>query len=243
MGGSNLSNLLYKTECVINENISIQIPTVGEVLEKENEYYSMVTVLTAMPIDLMVQLDDIGLDFSTLNDYELFLILFSPLKEQDTSLVFGKLDITHFEPFVNTENGMIVMRNAETGVVIDRGIHDMIADALRKIHHMEKNTKRPGNKEARDYMIERARKKLKRQKSKPSGSQLEDLIVSLVNTEQFKYNFETVKALTIYQFNECVRQIVDKINYDNRMHGVYAGTVSAKDLSPDDLNWLTHDKK
>jgi hypothetical protein len=24
------------------------------------------------------------------------------------------------------------------------------------------------------------------------------------------------------------------------MHGIYAGTVSAKDLSQDDLNWLTH---
>ena len=43
-----------------------------------------------------------------------------------------------------------------------------------------------------------------------------------------------------YQFNESVRQIIKKIDYDNKMHGIYAGTVSAKDLSQDDWNWLTH---
>lgn len=32
------------------------IPTVGEVLENEDNYYSMVSMLTAMPIDMMVQL-------------------------------------------------------------------------------------------------------------------------------------------------------------------------------------------
>ena len=61
----------------------------------------------------------------------------------------------------------------------------------------------------------------------------------MVNAEQFKYDFESVRNITIYQFNECVRQIVNKVNYDNRMHGVYSGTVNAKELSQADLNWLT----
>ena len=62
----------------------------------------------------------------------------------------------------------------------------------------------------------------------------------MVNTEQFKYNYETVRDITIYQFNESVRQIVSKVDYEHRMHGVYAGTVSVKDLSQDDLTWLSH---
>ena len=66
------------------------------------------------------------------------------------------------------------------------------------------------------------------------------MIVALVNTEQFKYDFDGVRDLTIYQFNESARQIIKKIDYDNRMRGVYAGTVDIKDLSQDDLNWLTH---
>ena len=89
-------NLLYKREYPINEFISIQIPTVGEILECEDEYYSLVSMITSMPIDMMVQLDDIGIDFTTINEYDLFLIYFNILKEQDTSLIFGDLDLSQF---------------------------------------------------------------------------------------------------------------------------------------------------
>ena len=37
-------NLLYKQEYAINEHIKIQIPTVGEVLDNEDDYYTMVTL-------------------------------------------------------------------------------------------------------------------------------------------------------------------------------------------------------
>lgn len=86
-------NLLYKHEYAINDKIKILIPTIGEILDKEDEYYSLVSLLTAMPIDLMAQLDDIGIDFTQINEYELFLILFEGIKSQDASLIFGDLDL------------------------------------------------------------------------------------------------------------------------------------------------------
>ena len=74
-------NLLYKREIAINDGIKIVVPTVGEILENEDGYYGMVSALTAMPIDMMVQLDDMGLDFTKINDYQLFLMLFSGLNK------------------------------------------------------------------------------------------------------------------------------------------------------------------
>ena len=233
-------NLLYKQEYAINEHIRIQIPTVGEVLDNEDDYYTMVTMLTAMPVDMMVQLDDIGVDFTAINEYELFLILFNALKDKDTSLIFGELDLKPFRSAVNPQNNTIVLRNKETGVVIDRGIQGQIASVLRKIHNLKRNNRKPANQEAREYMLQRAREKMRRRSKRTNDSQLEELIVAMVNTEQFHYGFEGTRELSIYQFNESVRQVIKKIDYDNRMHGVYAGTVNAKELSQDDLNWLTH---
>lgn len=233
-------NLLYKSEFEINDNIKIRIPTVGQILDDEDAYYGLVSMLTAMPIDMMVQLDDVGIDFTSIDEYELFLLLFEIIKGQDTSLVFGDLDLKSFQAAVNEQNGNLVLVNSSTGVVIDRALHGRIADALRKIHHLEKDNRKPANGEAKEYMIERARKKLRRQKNRMIDSQLESLIVAVVNTEQFHYGFEGTRELSIYQFNESVRQIIKKIDYDNKMHGIYAGTVSAKDLSQDELNWLTH---
>lgn len=235
-----IRNLLYKKEIAINDFIKVRIPSVGEILEHEDEYYGLVSLLTAMPIDMMVQLDDIGVDFTTINEYELFLLLFSSLHDRDTSLIFGELDLKQFQTAVNEQNGTIVLINPDTGTKIDRAIHGQIAGILRKIHHLERNNRKPANGEAKEYMIKRARDKMRRNKSRTTDSQLEELIVAMVNTEQFHYGFEGTLELSIYQFNESVRQIIKKIDYDNKMYGVYAGTVSAKDLSQDDLNWLTH---
>lgn len=233
-------HLLYQKDYPINDYIRVMIPTVGEVLENEDNYYSMVSMLTAMPIDMMVQLDDIGIDFTTINEWELFLLLFNSLKEQDTSLIFGDFDLKPFQPAINPQNGNVILVNKATGVRIDRALHGQIAVALRKIHRLEKDNRKPANGEAREYMIERMRKKLRRRGMRTTDSQLEELIVALVNTEQYHYGFEGTRELSIYQFNESVRQVIKKIDYDNKMHGIYAGTVSAKDLSQDDLNWLTH---
>ena len=233
-------NLLYKKQYPINDSISIVIPSVGQILDNEDGYYGLVSILTATRVDLMVQLDDVGIDFTSINEYELFLLMFDGLKSQNTSLVFGDLDLSKFKMAVNEQNGNIVLFDEEHDITIDRVIHSQIAGVLRKIHHLEKNRRKPANIEAKEYMLKRARDKMKRHRNRKEASQLESLIIAMVNTEQYKYDFEGTRELSIYQFNESVRQVIKKVDYDNRMYGVYAGTVNVKDLSQDDLNWLTH---
>lgn len=233
-------SLLFKRSYPVNDKISIQIPTVGEVLENEDLYYTMATMLTAMPIDMMVQLDEWGIDYTEIDEYQLFLIVFNILKGMDTHLIFGDLDLSKFEVGVREENNTVALIDTENDIVIDRAIAGQIANVIRKIHHFEKNYRKPANEEAKKYLLQRAKQKAKRRRGRKQESQLESLIVAMVNTEQYHYGFEGTQELTIYQFNESVRQIIKKVNYDNNMHGVYAGTVSVKDLSQNDLNWLIH---
>lgn len=233
-------HLLYQREYPINDSIRIIIPTVGEIIDDEDNYYGLVSALTAMPIDMLVQLEDAGIDFTKINEYELFLLLFPVIKSQDTSLIFGGIDLSRFEIAVNEQNGNIVLLDKEHNIKIDRVIHSQIAGVLRKIHHLERNNRKPANEEAKQFMLERARAKQRRRKNRQEDSQLEPLIIAMVNAEQYKYDFEGTRELSIYQFNESVRQVIKKVDYNNRMYGVYAGTVNAKDLSQDDLNWLTH---
>lgn len=233
-------NLLYQSKIAINNKISILIPTVGEVVDHEDEYYGIVSALTAMPVDFMLQLDEIGIDFTEINEWDLFVLLFSGIRNTDCSLVFDGLQLADFQLAENTVNGDLVVINPEKDIVIDRAILGQIAAALRKINHIEQNFQKPANKEAKDYMFQRVRAKQKNSKRRKKDSELEKLIIAMVNAEQFKYNFETVRDMSIYQFNESVRQIVKKVEYDNRMYGVYAGTIDVKHLSQDDLNWLVH---
>ncbi len=233
-------NLLYKRSCAINDSIEIVIPTIGEIIDCEEAYYSLVSVLTAMPIDMMVQLDDANIDFTSITDYDLFLLMFPGIKAQDTSLIFGDLDLNKFDYAISEENGNAILRDEENGITIDRAIHGKIAGTLRMIHHLEKNRRKPANPEAKEFMLKRARDKIRRHKNRIESSQLESLIIAMVSTEQYKYDFERTRELSIYQFNESVRQVIKKVDYDNRMYGIYAGTVDVKGLNQDDLNWLVH---
>lgn len=231
-------NLLYEDSVRINDNIRVMIPDVGTVLSHEEEYYRLVSVLTAMPYDMMVQLDDIGIDFTEIDDYDLFLLLFPGLKTENTELLFGDLDLSQFVTEINQKNGTVMLRDPGTGIVIDRAIFTRIANTLREIHHLEKTIKKPGNEDAKKYLLERTRKKLKRMKSRKSKSELQSLIVAMVNSSEFKYDYETVKKISIYQFNQSVHQIINKTDWSNRMHGVYAGTVDAKRLTEDEMSWI-----
>ncbi len=242
-------NLLYQKQYTLKPpkatdikfaDISIVIPSVGDILQCEDEYYNLITMLTAMPVDLMCQLDDAGIDFASINDYELFILLFNELKSKDTSLIFKGIDLSKFQIAMNQETEEVILLNTKDGTIINRAIHNQIASVLRKIHHLEKNRRKPANEEAKKFMLEREKIKLARKKNRVEDSQLESLIIAMVNTEQYKYDFESTKNLSIYQFNESVRQIIKKVDYDNLMIGVYAGTVSTKELNKDDLNWLIH---
>lgn len=232
-------NLLYRRDYPVGGGINVRIPTVGEILNDEEGYYGLVSSITAMPIDMCVQLDDAGIDFTTINEYELFLMMFEGYKGMDTENVFPGLDLSGFRIAKNDQNGQYVMVDSVNDIVIDRAVYDKTATLLRKIHGYEKDNRTAGNDDGKKYFIERQRKKQKK-RSRNRESQLEPLIVAMVNTEQFKYDYDSVLGLSIYQFNESVRQIIKKVDYGNRMFGVYSGTISAKDIKKDDLNWLVH---
>lgn len=235
-----MAGLLYAKQCPINENISVCIPSVGEVLDNEDEFFELVSTVVATPYDMMVALDDVGINFTKINDFDLFMLMFGNLQHRDTSLLFGDLCFDNFTPAINKETNEMVLVDIEKDIVIDRTIHHEIATVIRRILSLERNDKKAGNEEARKYMIERARVKQKRKAKKTDKykSQIEDIIVSLVNAEEFPYNYQTVRDITIYQLYSSLNQISHTIHFDNTMIGYYAGTVKIEDLKPEDRTWL-----
>lgn len=233
-----MNNILFADTIKINDLITLRIPTVGDIYDHEDQYFAAVFSLVATPYDMMVQLDDIGIDFTKINDFELFMLMFKQLQQMDTSMIFGDLDLKEFAMVRNEQNGEYLLLNAQTGAKIDRAIHSMICKHLRKFLNIPRNDKRPGNEEARKYMLERARLKQKRHSHKKHDSQLENYIIALVNTEQFPYNYTTVRDITIYQFYASLTQISHKINFDNVMIGYYAGTIKEDSLKTRDKTWI-----
>ena len=65
------------------------------------------------------------------------------------------------------------------------------------------------------------------------------MVVALVNTSEFPYDYDSCMNLSIYRFNQSAKQIGHKIAFDNTMIGVYAGTVdTSKMTNKDCLSWI-----
>lgn len=231
--------MLYARFIPITDSISVQIPFVGDVLDHQSEYFSCISSIIATPYDMMAQLDNIGVDFTEITPFDLFCIMLPSLQKMDTTLVFGDLDLNRMHTEVNESTREVVIRDAESGVTIDRVVHGQICSAIRKMLNIEKKDKRPGNEEAKRYLLERAHAKLNRHKHRKTElTEFENYIIAFVNAEQSSYNFETVRHMTIYQFYMSMKQISHKIHFDNSMIGCYAGTIKVEDLRRDEKTWI-----
>ena len=231
--------LLNATSVEIVPNLFLRIPTVGEILEDEDKYYGIVSSLTASPFQYMVQLDDMGIDYTQITDYQLFMMLFPMYAQSDLSLIFGDLDTSDFNVYINQDDDSQVIYSPSNDIVIDELVYNDLSDMIRKINLFEKVKSKPGNESARKYLLEKERKKQKRNAKKPRFPYLEKMVIALVNTSEFPYNYETCMDLSIYKFNQSLQQIQRKIAFDNTMVGVYAGTVDTSKMADKDaLSWI-----
>lgn len=283
-------SLLKLSSIDIVPNLTLKIPTVGEILDDEKTYYSITSSLTASPFQYMVQLDDMGIDYTSIDEWELFRMLFlnycnqelvykmkikdlevemkkhlatsdaylqcknqieilnSQIRENGFNIIFKDFHLTYevdgkligFNEYQYNDSNEIVLFNPATQVEINRLIYNDLTDVIRKINLFEKVKYKPGNESAKKYLLEKERKKQKRNAKKPYEPYLEKLVIALVNTEEFPYNYETCMDLSIYKFNQSFKQIQHKISFNNTMVGVYAGTVDTSKMSNKDiLSWIS----
>ena len=221
---------------ILDSKLSVRIPTVREILEDEFTYYSIISSLTASPFQYMVQLDDMGIDFTTISDYELFKMLFLIYTKSDLSILFGDLDMSDFSMYIGKNNDTFIY-SPNKNIEINEKVYNDLVDTIRKINLLEKVKYKPGNESARKYLLEKERKKQKRNAKKKQEPYLERLVIALVNTSE--YDYDSCMDLSIYRFNQSFKQIQHKIAFDNTMVGVYAGTVDTSKLGNKDiLSWI-----
>lgn len=234
-------SLLLQTQVDLAPGIAIRIPTVGEILQNERLYYQTTYSLTATPFQNMVQLDDLGIDFTTISEWQLFIQTFLAYAHSGDLLdyVFADLQTQGFGIYQDPQTAALYLSNPDTGVQIHESTYLQIVELIRKINLYEHITARPANEIARQYLIEKERKRLKRLAKKPPEPYLEQMVIALVNTAEFPYDYESCMHLSIYAFNQSFKQIQHKINYDNTMIGIYAGTLNARDMKDKSaLSWI-----
>lgn len=229
--------LYFGEDFIINDMIKIRQPLIGDVISYgEAEYFSMIHTFTAIPSDMKSQLWDMGLDWTEVEDFELFMMLAQTLTPDRTSILFGAFDFSKLRPFRNNQNGDIVLADKDTGTIVDKMIYLRMMNYLRKLHNITPKVEKAANKLTKRVLIDEDRQKKLLAKDKPFKSYLLPLISS-VKVKQ-GYTKDYVRNMGLYEFFDDVARMQLINNADHLLSGVYAGTIDMKKINKSELNWM-----
>lgn len=230
--------LYFGDDYFINDQIILSQPTIGEVVNYgEASYFSMIHQLCAIPSDIKSILwDQMQLDWTTVDDFELFVMFSQTMTPDKTGIIFGDLDFSKMRPYNHPENGELILVDKESGIIIDKLIYMRMMSFLRKLHNITPKPERAKGKRAKQAMIDEDRRNREYNKDKPFRSYLLPLI-SAIKVKQ-GYTKDYVRNMGLYEFFDDVAraQVIDSASH--LLNGAYCGMADLKKVDKKEFNWL-----
>lgn len=225
---------------VLDNGIIIKQPTLLEVIDfGEREYFSSLYTLTSVGADLKWQLFQVGIDYTTIDDYDLFVnFLFPSLINKNENKnpleLFCNINLNDFVKAINNKNQQLILLNQKTNRIIDRMAYRQIVDYVRKINFLTRNNEVPANEVTKEILIEDAKEDYEKNKNKP----FESILLPLVSFYKAKcgVSMNDMLKTPLYQLFYDLRR-VNIINESNLLlQSAYSGFASLKGVDSEKLN-------
>ena len=252
-------------DIVVNKNITISIPEIGQIADfGEKTYFNAVQTFTAVGADLKWQLWEMGVDYTQIEDYELFVRLISQLigsrkrlyqdrKEHPENyddvlsdndmeqllvnpmeLLFKGLDFGNFDAY-QMQNGQLTLYDVENDITFDRMAYSVCVDIIRNLHGFKRNNQIPANERTKMDLIEDARDEAMAAQFKPFKSVLKPLVSTLqVSTGQC--GDDRIWEMPISAFFDNIRRIGKVQDAKLLLQGAYSGFADLKGVDKDRLD-------
>ena len=223
----------------INNKITIYQPSIGDVVTfGERKYYSMIHTLTCIPSDMKSQLDDMGINYMEISDFELFIMLSRGLTSDITRLVLGDLDLSKFILCTNTATNELVLYDEVHDITIDRLIYMKMIEYIRKMHSIKPKIEKAANETTRKILIQIDREKIEKSKNEPYKSQLKGLISAMMRYPGFKYKKNELRECGLYEFMDTVQGAQIYVSTTALIKGSYSGMIDTSKINKKEFNWM-----
>lgn len=228
------------------EGVTLYQPTLREIKEYgESKFFSIFWTFCSSPWDMPSMLDDMGINFMEISEWELFRSIAVGLRKETTKLIFGELDFSKMKPMERNKDGNtdVVLYDADSGLVLGEDEYKVFIAYVREMIGFEHSGKKAGNEYTRKALIIDDRKQRKRNAKKPYKSVLFDGIISLVNTEECTYDYHTIFDMTLYQFTKSFTQVQGKKSACALTQSSMSGFCDTSKIPKIDFQWTYSDKK
>ena len=241
-------------------------PTLNEVTEAlgengDTEFYNGLWLMCSAAYDMPSVLYDMKKNFMNVSDWEFFRMMAPTISPEVLSLVLkeadgsgfsfygfgeyernldGATDIVLYRPSFKDEDG-----NVKSEMMIDESLYKKIIPVLQEMIGFTHKGKKAGNRSTLKLLIELDKKDRAKAARKKNGneSSIFNMVVSLVNTEECKYNYDTIFDLTLYQLLKSFQQIQGKKAAIALLQGSCSGFVDTSKIPKEDMSWTYSDEK
>ena len=229
--------LYFGDDIKIADGVVLKSPTIGQVVDYgEAAYFSVLQTLCATPSSMKVQLDDMKLDWMKVTDWQLFVMLCSSFKPEQTSLVLGDLDLSQLTPYSMGETEEVVLSNKDHTIIINEVIYNVLVTYLRKMHGFKKQVDKAGNKMTHKVLLNLARQDAKMAQNKPYKSFLLPLVSSLQGRQCYETSY--IRNMGIYEFFNQINRIQIVVQADAALGGMYSGMIDTKKMDKTVFDWM-----
>lgn len=226
-------------DLVINKNLIVHNPTVRELIEYgEKNYDADVNAITLRPYDACVMLDQMGINYQEIQDYDLFVATIRGTLPHESVLLPG-INFSEMEIGIHPDNGRRILYNPKTSFIFDELMYAQLVEYVRGIHFIRYAVEfDAGNEATRKILIKRMKRAEERRKRTPTTSQYAPIISSLVNNPNFKYDYASVMDIKVSQLWDAFYHINKFQSYQHTMLGIYTGNIDASKIDKDALTWF-----
>ncbi len=242
----NKTLILRGDPIVIDEHITLNQPSVNDIVEfGEDKFFGIFWGLCSSAYDRPSFFADMGVDFMSVSDWEYFLSVAHSMNKDSTSLILGDLDFSEFviqKRMVEEKQEYVLLRPSD-GFIFDEAEYQKVIPYIREMTNFHHTGKKAANKSTAKLLIMDDRRERERNKNKEYESMLFNIIVSLVNTEEFSYTYKTVYDITLYQLIKSFVQINGKKNAMALLQGSMSGFMDTSSINSEAFNWTYSEEK
>lgn len=253
-------------EIKINKNISVRIPLLTEIADfGERRYFSAVHNITSVGADLKWQLWDLGIDYTQIEDYDLFIrlisqivsskkelhddILVHPEKYDKTfdedelqdllinplELILVDIDFADYKPYYMENTKQVVLYNQNKDITFDRVAYTKVVEVIRNLHGFKRNNQIPANERTKMDLIEDARDEAMLAATKPFHSVLKPLI-STLQVSCGQCGDDRIFDMPISAFFDNIKRIGKIQDATLLLQGAYSGFANLKGIDKSRLD-------
>lgn len=246
---------------IISDLLTLYQPNIRQIKDfGEQKFLNTLWLMCSCAWDMPSAFADMGIDFMSVSDWEFFIQTVKSFSTESTKLVFGDLDFTKLVPMkykTNEEDdteGQIVLVNIEpitvngkeyepAQYIFTEQLYQQMIPYVREMIGFSHKGRKAANKATAKILIMDDRKNRNRHKNDKYESMFHNGIISLVNTEEFPYTYETVLDITMYQFTKSLIQIQGKKQACATLQGSMSGFVDTSKIPSSSFQWMYSDEK